>query len=295
VGIVSHYALITNSARAVTELSDFPSQQFNHVILCVPSAKDTIWLECTSQESPFNTLGSSNENRHALLVTPDGGRLVRTPASAPEANAQIRRIAANLDSRGNVVMDVRVDLTGNQQEDVRGSLVGASPTDRDEWLRGYVEIPSFTVRSADYSAVAPRTSRGNLRFGLEVPKYATQTANRLVLNPNVMAKRRYVPKALTNRKFPVRFTYRYLDSDTVLFKIPAGFRVEALPKPVTLEADFGSFASWATALSDSVIMYTRTVRLNATELPAARYQEYRDYAGKIAVADKAVVSLVRKP
>ena len=56
VGIESYYTLAKAGEYQYMQ-ADFPSQQFNHVILCVPDNQEMIWLECTSQTKPFNYLG----------------------------------------------------------------------------------------------------------------------------------------------------------------------------------------------------------------------------------------------
>ena len=62
---------------------DFPYNSFNHEILCVPFKTDTAWLDCTDNYQPFGTLDISTENRNALLITEDGGKLVNTPQKHP--------------------------------------------------------------------------------------------------------------------------------------------------------------------------------------------------------------------
>ncbi|MCK7533460.1 MAG: hypothetical protein MZV63_21720 [Marinilabiliales bacterium] len=69
-----------------TVYKDFVDNQFNHAILCIPLQRDTVWLDCTSQTLPFNYLGDFTDDRYALLITPDGGKMVRTPAFTRKEN-----------------------------------------------------------------------------------------------------------------------------------------------------------------------------------------------------------------
>ncbi|HSI70546.1 MAG TPA: DUF3857 domain-containing protein, partial [Gillisia sp.] len=77
--ITSHYAVVFGGERKDLD-PDFASMQGNHVILNIPQEDEDIWLECTSQTTPFNYLGDFTDNRHVLLVKPEGGEIVKTKA-----------------------------------------------------------------------------------------------------------------------------------------------------------------------------------------------------------------------
>ena len=63
VGIKSYIALINAKYNSEPVDPSFPENGFDHVILCIPQPKDSIWLECTSNTTDFGVLGSFTENR----------------------------------------------------------------------------------------------------------------------------------------------------------------------------------------------------------------------------------------
>jgi transglutaminase-like putative cysteine protease len=117
-GIKSYYTLV-NGGRDISDkymVEDFPSDQFNHVILCVPLSRDTMWLECTSQTEAAGYMGGFTGNRKALLITENGGVLVATPRYGLKENTQLRTIKAKLEADGTLKMDIAASYKGVQQD-----------------------------------------------------------------------------------------------------------------------------------------------------------------------------------
>jgi transglutaminase-like putative cysteine protease len=293
-GIPANPVLIKTGTPRRDLVEAFPCNMFDHVILCVPDAPDSIWLECTSQSIPFGHISAGNEHRLALMVTPEGGVVVRTPSSRPNDNLLVRRGRVELLATGYGNARLHSTFAGNQQDYAREGLVGVSPQSREHWVRDLIKIPSYEIVSADYSRLA--ASDGTVEFSvvLTLPRYATAAGSRLVFQPNLMEKRLYVPPALEKRTQPVRFRYPFVDVDTVEYVLPPGYAVEALPKPVEIQTPFARYSSSVVPAGASGLLYTRRLEISVDELPADQYEELRAFYQVVAQADKANAAIVRR-
>ena len=118
-GIPSYYTTIRagESTDDLDLMEDFPSHQSNHIVLCVPLAKDTVWLECTSQSKPAGYMGGFTGNRKALAITEEGGKLIATPHYGVNENLQVRKIKSTVDEEGNLSATVYTSSKAMRQDD----------------------------------------------------------------------------------------------------------------------------------------------------------------------------------
>ncbi len=293
VDIPSYPALIYSGIPSINIIEDFPSNNFNHVILFVPLDDDTVWLECTNQNIPFGHISPYNENRRALLITPEGGVLTRTPLSGASQNCQIRNATVVLEANGNASGSIRTRYTGNQQDYITMKLKDASPKDREDWLKEYIDVPSFRLQSADFSQLENKNENVTLAFQIQLPQYSNIAGKKLLFQPNLMERYTYIPKQLAARKYPILHSYSYHDVDSIRYEIPGLYTVEVLPKPVTIETTFGKYSSMISA-TESGLLYVRHLEIRAAELPPEQYNEYRKFFQDVAQTDKAIAALKRK-
>ncbi len=291
--VKAYPALIRNGVDEPEVIADFPSNQFNHMIVFVPFEKDTVWLECTSQTTPFGHIGASNEDRNVLVITADGGKIVRTPQSRSVDNQQIRRANVFIDETGHGRAEVTTRYTGNQQDRVRSALAHSSPRDREEWLRERIDVPTFQLVNADFSDVEARNPEITLAYKLDMPRYASQSGPRMFIRQNLMERWSRVPPEVKNRTQPVDLSYAYVDVDSISYQIPTGYAIEAAAPPVLIEKPFGSY-SGTSELRDGVLNYVRRLEILYSRLPAEQYAAYREFIGDVVKADRAQVVLVRK-
>lgn len=292
VGIPSYYSLIRAGKNANYITEDFPSSQFNHVILSVPLQKDTIWLECTSQTMPSGYLGDFTSDRPALMIDANGGKLVRTPKYNLNQNLQVRHIKAVLDDNGTLSTNIRTRYTGMQQDNLHNMINALSKEKVKEILVEQLDFSTYDVNNFNYEEKKSSLPSINESLNITVSNYATITGKRLFIMPNIMTRSGSKLNVDSTRKFDIQLGYEYRDMDSVEIELPKGYTVEVLPKDVDIQSKFGNYSS-SVKFKDNKLFYYRIIEQNSGRYPAKDYNDLAEFYSAIYKADRNKVVLVK--
>jgi hypothetical protein len=295
VGVDAYPAAIYRDRTPPPLLEDFPSNQFNHIILAVPTEKDTLWLEATSQTIPFAHVHSGIEDRPALLIKPNGGELVRTPASTPDDNRQIRTARVTLAPSGDARVHLHMLRTGAQTDRQRNVLNGATPEEVSEWAKTTLSAPSVTITGTDVSQIGTRAREVETTVEADLPRFASATGSRLFVPVNISGFSPSIPPPPeTERTARVHVSpYPWSDVDSTTFALPEGYAVEALPSGTSIDTDAGSFQATLTDNGDGTVTYVRRITYADDVLPASAYEGFRDLTRAISRSDRQQMVLVK--
>ncbi len=295
-GIKSSPALIRAESYRDRINPNFPANRFNHVILMVElsQASNTLWLEATDTSAPFGYIGPANEDRWALVVGEEGGQLVRTPKSRASDNLQHRIGRLVLDDKGAAHASFTTTFSGDQHARVR-PLARATAKDRDDWINRALDISDYQVVQSDFTGISARTTSGSFSMDLAVPRFAASAGSRLIFQPNVMERRTYVPPSLDERTQDVIVSsYAYRDVDSLVYVLPEGYEVEAVPDDVLLEETFARYETTYAVNEDGTLAYRRELQILDVKLPPESYVAYRTFAERVVRADAARAVIVRR-
>ncbi|OIN59126.1 hypothetical protein BLX24_12265 [Arsenicibacter rosenii] len=290
------YETIIRAGKQTADIhTDFPGFQFNHVILCVPDGRDTLWLECTSQHNPFGYMGTFTGGRHALLVLPDGGKLVMTPTYKAADNVQHRHIRITLMEDGEAKAEVSSAYTGIQQESYFEAMNYMSQADQRSWVIKRVQIPAFELENYAFKAEPKRIPVVHEKLSLHVRRWGNPSGTRLFVPLNLMSHLPAVTPMDKPRKFALMLgrEYEFEDADTITYQLPKGYVPEFMLEPLAIESKFGRYAVAATVKGETLV-YTRKVTMHSGRYPAAAYTEWVDFRKKIARADRAQMVFIKK-
>ena len=296
---VPAYVALVGAGSDETDLrADFPSSQFNHAILCVPPAKgspaDTLWLECTSQTEAFGYMGSFTGNRHALLLTPQGGQLVATPRYGAAQNRRERRLDLFLDATGGATATARTLRTGQEQDLYAQLLHELGPLEQKKYVTDRLKLPTFTLTRFNLTAAPAGPLPGVVEtLGLALPGFAQPTGRRVFINPNLLSRLPALPAQVGERQSALWLPQASLFTDTVRLHLPVGFRAETLPTAVQFGTAYGTYANQYQALPDGTVQYIRRLELKRGQMPKTAYAGYLDFRRKISIADKAQIVLLK--
>lgn len=290
-GIPSFYTLVRAGRDAEPVQADFPGDQFNHIILCVPAGSDTIWLECTSMRQPFGFLGNFTDDRAVLLVTPEGGKLTRTPVYPKTHNTCARMIRTTVDSQGNATVSLCSEYRGLQVEPV-WEMKYQDVVEQMESAKNRYKIPGVVFKNITYDTIDQPLPGVTERAEATVPRFASFTGNRMFLPLWLfMDSPGTYPKS-DSRKFDFIRTFAYMDADTLLMDYPAGYTVESLPSPVSLDTRFGKYSMKAESNGNS-LKVIRRVEMEKGRFPASEFSAFAEYLRQISKADKSKIVLIK--
>jgi hypothetical protein len=292
-GIKSNYTLVYAGGNKDVLIEDFPSNRFNHVILCVPMAKDSVWLECTSQTLPAGYMSDFTGNRKALMITEEGGVVVRTPQYGLRENTEQRVIKAKLDENGNLSLNVKASYGGTEQDDVSSLINGLSKEKVEKVLQKELELSTYNINNFKYEETKDILPKVDEQLDISVSNYATISGKRLFIMPNILNRGGVVLNDQKDRAFDYVYNNAYRQEDKYEIEIPEGYELEAAPADVNLQSKFGTYTSSAKLVGRKII-YTRTREHFAGRYPAKEGIALAGYFESVYRSDRSRMVFVKK-
>ncbi len=294
-GIKSNLALISagKGIDAKYLMEDLPSTQFNHMVLFVPFAKDTMWLECTSQDESAGYSGSFTGNRKALAITDDGGKLVATPRYTARDNTQLRVIRGRIDNEGNLTILSNTRYAALQQDYLSGMINALSKDKVKKYLNEELDLSTYDIADFAYTSKKDLMPEVNEALKIDVTNYATVSGRRLFIAPNIMSRGGKKITVDDTRKWDYVIDNAYRDIDSVEIAVPAGYTLEAVQPDVKLVTPFGTYSSKVKLEGDKIIYY-RNMEQWSGRYPAKDGAALAEFYATIYKADRSRVVLVKK-
>jgi transglutaminase-like putative cysteine protease len=293
-GIKGYYTKIRAGVGEEEIDASFPSVQTNHIIVGVPNEKDTLWLECTSQTAPFGYLGRFTDNRYGLMVTENGGKLVRTIHYPVEKNIQSTTADVDLDALGNAKAKVKTNYSGLQYDfSSLSEIINLSADDQRKWLQNNTQIPSFNINQFAFANHKNKLPTATVTMDLTLNKYASVSNKRIFLTPNLMNRWTYIPEKIESRKTPFEINTGFTDIDTIRYHLPENIYPEFLPPDAKFTSRFGTYEAGFKVEAGS-LLYIRKMTRKDGEFPAEAYQELIDFYKNISKADNTKLVFLSK-
>ncbi len=268
--------------------------QTNHVILNVPiENEEDVWLECTSQIMPFNFLGDFTDDRNVFVITPEGGKIIKTPAYINEDNYKKTEAVYTVNERGDISGDIIITTKGIQYDD-RFYLEEKKEEDIIKQYKDYWKgINNLKLNKHEFS-----NDRDDVVFTekvkLEATSYGTLSGDRLLFVVNAFNKNTSVPDRYRNRKLPFEIQRGYLDEDEFLVRIPENYTIESFPESKDIETNYGKYSiSLELQEGKKSILYKRSLLIKKGMYPKEAYADYRDFRKQVARAENSKIVLVK--
>ena len=281
VGVKSNLLIIQGSLTPYTIPEDFSANYFNHCILCVPQSKDTIWLECTSTTLPFGELGVWTENRKAMMITDDGGVLINTPVSNYKNNTEAMHTLIEVNEYGGGKVKTNYTLSGNGRDQL---LMRYHDLQDDEKRKHFITNKEW--KQPDRFEISNSKDKANpylVSATMDYEKiFSFNAGSKLFFETRLYPFFDEDIPENEKRKSDYYFTSPYQAMDTTVYKFPAGFSLENIPKNRSIQFPFAQYScsyNWdaATHLLTSISLLQIKDRI----IKAADYSKLLDFKRQV--------------
>jgi hypothetical protein len=294
-GIESHYVVINTERGAVGPDTPAHIDAFNHAILAIqlpegvsdpsliatqkhPKLGTILFFDPTDRMTPFGGLRGALQANYGLLVTPDGGELVRLPLLSPAMNGIHRSAKLSLSGTGTLTGEIKEMRVGDQAARQRYALNAVS---KDEDRIKPVEtmlahsLSAYRVTKATMMNLHVTDQPFEFDYSVMAERYAQMAGDLLMVRPRVVgSKSSGLLETKEPRKYPVEFDGPARDSDTFEITLPPGYEVEELPPPVDADYGFASYHS-KSEVKGNVLVYARTYEVKELSVPLSEVEDLK--------------------
>jgi tetratricopeptide (TPR) repeat protein len=262
------------------ELTAVPAPNFSHLITVIPGERDSLWLDMTSQVTPFPGLAFSDQHRKALVIDGISDRLILTPESPSfSTNAFFTNTVSF--KKGVAISDLSIKASGAISEALKSLFISAGNDDMNEFfsrlVKNYianarldsVTLPGLQEQDASFSShiyfhLDSAWEKGGATFAFE-------SLSSLPLAFLAGLDSRSMPE---KRENDIVFSFPYEIQSSEIYLPPQKFMFPiSIPPDDSLRNEFLEFKrSFTRSKSDIVVSWK--LKLGTADIKSNRYSSY---------------------
>lgn len=292
-GIKSYPALINAGYDNAPADPSFPSSPFNHVILCIPLASDTVWLECTSNTAEPGYLGSFTENKLALLLTEEGGKLISTPSSDYRNNQLITDTKVFVGNNGEALVVQSSKSTGS----FRSTFMEINKQPEEKQKELLSEYMKYRTSDA-YKLIDQGDSLHWYTSSIELSFkkfFDFKAGNKLFIQQHIYKLLTDEIQDEEKRTAEFIFEEPYSKKDIIRIVPPEGYIWENIPDPVSTEMDLFKYERQIRKdIKDNILEIETSLLLKKNILTPDEYQQAVIFFKSVASEESKKIVLTKQ-
>lgn len=260
--------------------------------------KTLLIFDPTDEETPVGLIRGELQGAYGNLANGDLSQVLQMPVLAPESAGITRKGSFVLAADGSFDGDVTDQFIGVDAAYERSML----KRDDEKKVRDNLEkslgrdLPGLNFKGYEFHQAEELDKPLLLDLHVSATGYAHPAGPLLLVRARVVGSHmREVPDVMESltRKYPVEMGHPGQWRDSFDITLPAGFVVDEMPDPVSVDVGFASYKS-SVAAKGNVLHYEREYVVRQVEIPADKVIDFRRLEGAILFDEKGSVVL-KKP
>ncbi len=286
VGIKSYYCLVSAGSDSPNIDKEFVCTQFNHAFLMLPIEKDTLFLECTSQQVPFGYNGTFTDDRDVLVVDSTNSFIKHTNVYRKEKNNTVNSFIFKIEPQLDCNIIQKSVYTGVASEPIR-YLMEASPEKQRANVLNRFQLKMVKISTLTYHEkrdIVPIITE-NIEY--YVPKIAQVTTNSVIVPFNQVTQMSEL-KRVSDRKSNIVISRNEFQTDSLIFIVPKEIKADKIPVANSFSSIFGKY-KLEVKIEENKIIFIRFVEWNKGTFSPEKYSELLSFQRKINDMDRQVI------
>src|SRR5271163_2485593 len=248
----------------------------------------------TDTYTPIGLIRPELQGSYGVLVAGKDSQIIELPTLAPDASTVDRQASFSLDADGTLKGKVTEIRSGETASRYRYLYNAETEKEQREFMEHRLQrdLASFTLDSASAQNTHDMSKSVVVNFSLTANRYAKPAGDLLLIRPRVIGSNaeRFNDKP---RKYPIELGETGTWRDSIDVALPAGYVVDDMPEPVSVDVGFASYKSEVKA-GDGMLHYSREYVVKDLDLAADRYPDVRKLMGVMAADENNSAVLKKK-
>lgn len=236
------------------------------------------WLDPASPSYPFDLLPWEESATSGIRVSKQGAEIINTPVPNDTTAVVSRHVDFQIDADGSIHGTAEITFAGQEgavrrREGLQKDDAGRKKQIEDE-IRGWLPAGAsfqLTKLSNWTDTDKPLVADGTLR----IPSFASDIAHRIMFPAEVFSVPEAAELTAETRYNSLYFHYPYQRDDDLKFELPAGYKVEGLPKDQKTDLKAAVYQISCAQTGDAVevkrALTINTIMIDKKFYPTVRY------------------------